>query len=139
MKFIRIFLVAGLAVLLSTTLIQSAAAGVLDGNRTVVTFSQSVEVPGLVLPPGTYVFEQVAGLQHVVRILSADESHVYATLETLPEQLPNPVEKPTFTFEERTTGAPQAIQSWFSPGSSTGEEFLYLKSTSSEPRAETER
>jgi hypothetical protein len=125
MKFIRIFAIVGFAVPLCAAFTQNARAGVLDGNRTKVTFSEPVEIPGLVLPAGTYVFENVEGFQHVVRILSADETHVYATLETVSEQLPNPVAKTTFTFEERTAGAPEAIQSWFRPGSSTGEEFLY--------------
>jgi|GraSoiStandDraft_4_1057263.scaffolds.fasta_scaffold1408239_1 hypothetical protein len=125
MKFIRMFAIVGFAVLLCAAFTQNARAGVLDGNRTKVTFSEPVEIPGLVLPAGTYVFEQVEGFQHVVRILSADETHVYATLETVSEQLPNPVAKTTFTFEERTAGAPEAIQSWFYPGSSMGEEFLY--------------
>ena len=139
MKYIRIFAIAGLVVLLSVAFTQNAGAGVLDGNRTVVTFSQPVEIPGVVLPAGTYVFEQVEGFQHVVRIFSADETHVYATLETLPEQLPNPVAKTTFRFEERTAGVPEAIESWFYPGSSSGEEFLYLKSTPHERRAEVEQ
>ena len=134
MKSIRIVAVIGFAVLLLTAFTQKAGAGVLDGNRTVVTFSQPVEIPGSVLPAGTYVFEQVEGFQHIVRILSADETHVYATLETVSEELPNPVAKTTFNFEERAAGAPEAIESWFYPGSSTGEEFLYLKSTAHEHR-----
>src|ERR1041385_5417704 len=92
MKFIRIFAIVGVGVLLCAAFSQNARAGILDGNRTVVTFSQPVEIPGAVLPAGTYVFEQVEGFEHVARILSADETHVYATLETVSEQLPNPVE-----------------------------------------------
>jgi len=138
MKVIRIAMVV-LAVMICTAFTRNAWAGVLDGNRTTVTFSQPVEIPGLVLPAGTYVFEQVEGFPHVVRILSADETHVYATLETVPEQSPNPVAKTIFNFEERTAGAPEAIQSWFYPGSSTGEEFLYLKSRPHDHRAEIEQ
>src|SRR5262245_39404795 len=49
-----------------------------------VTFSQSVEVPGRVLPAGTYMFENLDTSAHLTRIMSADELHVIATVFTVP-------------------------------------------------------
>ena len=52
-----------------------------------VTISEPVEVPNLVLPVGTYVFEALEN-GRVTRILSADESHIYTTLLTQPQERP---------------------------------------------------
>ncbi|HEX9001495.1 MAG TPA: hypothetical protein VGB07_16430, partial [Blastocatellia bacterium] len=56
-------------------------------KRTVVTFSQPVEVPGgIILPAGTYVFELVDSLsdRHIVRIFNKEKTHVYATILAIP-------------------------------------------------------
>ena len=126
MKSIRLFAVV-LAALFFTAFVPNARAGMLD-KRTTVTFSQPVEIPGLVLPAGTYVFERADTSQHVVRIFNANETHVFATLLTVPEYLLNPVDKTVITLEERATGAPEAVQAWFYPGDTSGEEFLYMNS-----------
>ena len=127
MKFLRLIAVIIPVSLLLVALTPDARAGIFD-KKTFVTFSQPVEIPGSVLPSGTYVIERVENAQHVVRILSADETHVYATLLTIPEYLTQPAEKPLITLEERSVGSPQAVQAWFYPGDTTGEEFLYPKS-----------
>jgi hypothetical protein len=126
MKSIRL-LAAVLAGLFFTAFVPNARAGMLD-KRTTVTFSQPVEIPGLVLPAGTYVFERADTSQHVVRIFNANETHVFATLLTVPEYLLDPVDKTIITLEERATGAPEAVQAWFYPGDTSGEEFLYVNS-----------
>ena len=53
----------------------------------VITFSGSVQVPGAVLPAGTYQFKLADpnGDRNVVEIRSADGSKVYATLLTIPD------------------------------------------------------
>jgi len=126
MKSIRLFAVV-LAALFFTAFVPNARAGMLDKRITVI-FSQPVEIPGLVLPAGTYVFERADTSQHVVRIFNANETHVFATLLTVPEYLLNPVDKTVITLEERATGAPEAVQAWFYPGDTSGEEFLYMNS-----------
>ncbi len=55
-------------------------------RKTVLTFNQPVEIPGKVLSSGTYVFRRMDGPDpNVVQILNADETHVYATLLTVPD------------------------------------------------------
>src|SRR5436190_15014618 len=41
----------------------------------------------------------------------------------------DPAEQTVITFEERPNGSPQAIKSWFYPGETTGEEFVYTSSS----------
>lgn len=99
-------------------------------KKTVVTFSQPVEVPGnVVLPAGTYVFELVDSWsdRHIVRIFNKDKTHVYATILAIPNWRLDVTDKTVMTFGERSVGSPEAIRSWFYPGANSGEEFVYPK------------
>ena len=52
---------------------------------TTINFSQPVQIPGQVLPAGTYLFKLVDGNsdQKVVQIFNADRTVLYATLQTI--------------------------------------------------------
>ena len=96
-------------------------------EKLTVSFSAPVEVPGEVLPAGTYVFEALQG-GRLTRILSVDEKHIYATLLTVPEEKEEPVEKPTINLDgPLAQGSPERVDSWFYPGESTGNQFIYQK------------
>jgi len=101
-------------------------------KRTVVTFSQPVEVPGAgaqILPAGTYVFKLVESNsnRHIVRILSEDETHVYTTILAISNFRLQSTGKTVMTFRERAAGQPEAIRTWFYPGDNWGHEFVYPK------------
>src|SRR5271163_669354 len=79
MKFLRtIFAVLALT-LLGATLATGARADEWN-KRTVLTFSQPVEIPGQILPAGTYAFVLLDSPadRHIVQIFSADGSHLIA-------------------------------------------------------------
>jgi hypothetical protein len=105
-------------------------------NKTVVTFSGPVEIPGVhlkgwgVLPAGTYVFKLVDSQsdRHIVQIFSADEKTVYATILAIPNYRLKATGKTVITFRERPAGEPEALRAWFYPGKNWGEEFVYHKS-----------
>src|SRR5436190_7381218 len=87
-------------------------------KKTVVTFSQPVEVPGVgaqVLPAGTYVFKLVDSLsdRHIVQIFNADMTHLYTTILAVPNYRPDVTDKTVITFKERAEGQPEAIRTWF--------------------------
>ena len=103
-------------------------------ERERVTFSGPVEVPGEVLPAGSYVFEALEN-GHLTRILSADETHVYATLFTVPDEQRESVEKATIVLGEGPKGSPERVKEWFFPGDSTGNEFIFQKARSRRDRA----
>ena len=109
-----------------------------DWNKTTrLTFNQPVEIPGRVLPAGTYVFKRAdGGDPHVIQILNADETHVYATLETFSDYRKDPADKTVVTFEERQKGSPEAIKAWFYPGDTVGEEFVYMPPTGNKHKLE---
>jgi len=98
-------------------------------ERTVVTFNQPVELPGVVLQAGTYVFKLVdlPGTRNVVQVFNADENKVYATILAITDIHLVPHEKPYIGFEERRADLPQAIHEWFYPGYTFGLEFVYPK------------
>jgi hypothetical protein len=109
-------------------------------NKTVMTFSGPVEIPGVhltgygVLPAGTYVFKLLDSKsdRHIVQIFSQDEKTVYATILAIPNYRLNPTDKTVITFSERPVGEPEALRAWFYPGKNFGEEFVYPKARAME-------
>jgi hypothetical protein len=99
-------------------------------KRTEFEFSGPVEIPGKVLSAGKYVFELAdnSSDRNIVEVFSEDSKgneSVVATIPAIPDYTPETPDKPVIHFEERHSGAPEAIQSWFYPGENTGWEFVY--------------
>jgi hypothetical protein len=94
-------------------------------QATKLTFSQSVQIPGRILPAGSYWFEVT--LPHIVQIFTEDRKSLLATLYTASAEYLEPVEKTEVTFAHPASTHPQAIVTWFYPGRTIGQEFLYPK------------
>ena len=101
---------------------------------TIFTFSAPVELPGISLPPGTYVFKVLdsMGDRNVVQVFDKDQKTLYATFLTIPDYRLKTPEKPIVRFSETMAGAPPAIKAWWYPGESDGWEFVYPKSRAME-------
>ena len=126
MRFWKALQLSACAVLLCVTLGPGLNAD-LWNKKTIVTFSDAVEIPGQILPAGTYVFKLADSNanRHIVQIWNDDETQIYATIMTIPEYRLDPVETTTFEFDERPGDSPQALRTWFYPGETMGEEFVY--------------
>jgi LPXTG-motif cell wall-anchored protein len=98
-------------------------------QATKVTFAGPVEIPGMVLTPGTYVIKLLDpyGDRDIVRFYNADESHMYAMVFGVRDYRLDATENPVITFEERAKDAPPAIKEWFPAGENWGEQFVYKK------------
>src|SRR5580658_1872105 len=96
-------------------------------ERTFFTFSGPVELPGVALAPGTYMFRLPSSntTHDLVQVLSADGHTAYGMFLTLPIQRETLPDQPDLRFMETTPGAPAAITAWWYPGDSTGFEFIY--------------
>jgi hypothetical protein len=96
-------------------------------KKTYVTLSQSIEVPGAILPPGKYVFKLLDSQsnRHIVQILNDRENHVYSTSLAVPKERMEPVGKTIITFYEVPGGGPEPVRAWFYPGDQIGQEFVY--------------
>jgi hypothetical protein len=103
-------------------------------EQTKVTFNQAMEIPGTVLPAGSYWFVLVNSdsSRDVVRIFSSDWSKLYATVQTVPTERQHASGDTTFTFAERPAAKPEAILTWFYPGTTSGHEFRYSKTEEKE-------
>jgi hypothetical protein len=98
-------------------------------QKTVITFSAPVEIPGQVLPPGTYVFRLAdsSSDRNIVQVFNKAESHLYGTFLAIPDYRLKPADKPIITFSERPAGTPEAVKAWFYPGQNYGHDFVYPK------------
>jgi hypothetical protein len=98
-------------------------------QETVFTFNGPVEIPGIALSPGTYVFKLAdsSSDRNIVQVFNKDQTHLYATLLAIPDRRLKPTGKTIITFEERAAGAPEAVRAWFYPDDDYGHEFVYPK------------
>jgi hypothetical protein len=122
----KMILIAGLGVL---ALLPGARADEWS-QRTTLKFSEPVEMPGQILPAGTYVFKLVNSnsSRHIVQVFNKEESHVYGTFLAIPKYRQRPSEKTIIAFDERAAGSPRAVKAWFYPHRTIGHEFVYPKS-----------
>jgi hypothetical protein len=120
---------ASILFLLAVLIVLPVAHADQGNQETKVTFSQPVQIPGRVLPAGTYVFvlPDEPNDHFQVRIFNADRSMLLATLFTVGAERSKPTDDTVFGFAERGSTQPEAIVTWFYPGETTGHEFLYPK------------
>jgi hypothetical protein len=133
MTRLRFVTTAFCCLLLAAAFAPSAAADVWN-KKTIVTFPESTEIPGAVLPPGKYVFQLMdsSSNRHIVQVKNDREDHVYATILAIPNYRLEPKDKTVLSFYEMPTGKPQALRAWFYPGDNFGQEFPYPKHRATE-------
>jgi hypothetical protein len=116
-------------VALFVALAGSSTGAMVNAKRTTYfTFSKPVQLPGVALPAGTYIFEIVnphTG-SDVVTVLSRNRSKVYLT------RITNRVErrqtgglKPEIMLREVPSGNPPMVNAWFAHGETSGHGFIY--------------
>ena len=98
-------------------------------KKTQLTFSQSVEVPGKILPAGTYTFKLLDSPadRHIVQIFDADGTHLITTVMAINNYRLKPTGETVIKFSEQPADAPEALKAWFYPGDNFGQEFVYPK------------
>jgi len=117
------------SVLFGLVLLPQIKASDMD-QKVIYHFDQRVQVPGAVLEPGTYVIKRAnwGGDPHVMRVFDKDERRVFATALTISVERPRPTSRVEVRFYETRGATPPAIESYFYPGRTIGEQFLYPKS-----------
>ncbi len=95
-------------------------------KKTIVTVNEPIQVPGKVLPAGTYVFKLLDSNDlTLVAIFNADETHLITTVQGISDSRMRTPDKTILQFEERPPGQPEALKAWFYPGDNSGVEFVY--------------
>jgi hypothetical protein len=124
-----------LGLLLALVIILPVARADESDQATKLTFSQSVQIPGRVLPAGTYWFvlaDTSIGSRNLIHIFNSDRSSLYATVSAITAERAQASYQTAITFAERQSTQPSAILTWFYPGSQSGHEFVYPKSEQQE-------
>ena len=116
-------------VVLLGVLATSATGAMMDMRRTTYfTFSGTVQLPGVALPAGTYVFEVVNPDNggDVVVVRSRDRKQVYFMRITRFVYRPQQGKlDSTLSLGERAAGNPPAVKAWFPQYETRGREFIY--------------
>jgi hypothetical protein len=129
MKSMRIALVVSALALVGAVFAPGTHAD--DWNKkTVLTFSQPVEIPGQVLPAGTYTFKLAdvsLSDRHIVQVFNADGTQLITTVLAINNYRLHPTGATVIRFSERAGDNPDAVKAWFYPGDTFGQEFVYPK------------
>jgi hypothetical protein len=126
MTFSKPSMIAGF--IIAFTLIFELTARASEGDQlTKITFSESVQVPGQILPPGTYEFilAKSDSNRDMVQIFNADGTKLVTSIQTIPRERRRETDGTSITLAERSGGQPEALVAWFYPGMETGHEFIY--------------
>ena len=95
-------------------------------KKTIVTINEPIQVPGKVLPAGTYVFKLLdSNDRTLVAIYNADEMHLITTVHGISDYRDETPDETILQLEERPSGQPEALKAWFYPGDNSGVEFVY--------------
>ena len=99
-----------------------------------MTFSAPVQIPGHVLPAGSYLFERAdrGSEPDVIQVFSSDRTVLYGTFLTVATERQNPTGDTSVTLAESESGGTPVLVKWFYPGRDIGNEFLYSKQTERE-------
>jgi hypothetical protein len=126
MKVSYKFIPVGICMLLFALFLPAARADQWN-QATKVTFSAPVEVPGVVLPAGTYWFSLMPDDpdRNIVQVWNSNRTQVEATLLTVPDERLKPTGNTVLKFSERPSYSPEALHAWFYPGDNYGHEFVY--------------
>lgn len=121
--FLRIALLATALVVAAT-----APAAAQWTDRTTLTFSAPVMIPGATIQPGSYVFELLDrdSSLHVIQIRSAD-GKIIGVANAVPAKRTETTEGTILLFSPTTSGTMAAMRGWYPSGGRHGYVFVYDK------------
>ena len=89
---------------------------------------RAVEMPGVTLQPGTYVFKLAdTPSRNVVQVWDQDEKNMIGHWLFVQAERPQVTGETVVMFKETREGATPAVQYWYFPGEKIGKEFIYPK------------
>ena len=126
MKILKTGCVAfALLLALATTLPVAHAS---EANQaTQLTFNQPIEIPGQILPAGTYWFQlpTVGSNRDLVQIFNFDRTQIIASLITVPRERQEATDATEVDIAQKESDQSNVLKAWFYPGDTSGHEFMY--------------
>ena len=140
MKLSKLSMIAGFVIAFALIFELTAHASE-DNQLTKISFSEAVQVPGKLLPAGTYQFVLAndTSNRNIVQIFNEDGTELYATVQTITAERGRETDGTSITLAQRSGGQPDALVTWFYPGTETGHEFIYSKPVEMELSREARR
>ena len=97
-------------------------------DRTIMTFSSAVELPGMRLEPGTYIFRLAdSASRNVIQVLDQEGKNQLGQWLFVPAERAEVTGDTVVTFRETSAASTPAVQFWYYPGEKSGKEFIYPK------------
>jgi len=124
------------AVFTAAFLAAATSVSAQDSNvdqRTYLTFSGPVQMPGVTLPAGKYVFKLApTALHNVMQVFDGEEKHIigqwfFVPVERTTEEQSRADGKPVVMFREMPEGVTPAVHYFYYPTDLRGKEFIYPK------------
>jgi hypothetical protein len=124
------------AVFTAAFLAAATSVSAQDSNvdqRTYLTFSGPVQMPGVTLPAGKYVFKLApTALHNVMQVFDGEEKRIIGQWFFVPVERTNEDQaradgKPVVMFREMPEGITPAVHYFFYPTDLRGKEFIYPK------------
>ena len=122
-----------LSAILSAAMVLGAAGQYPPGDqwnkKSILKSDRRIELPGIVLEPGTYVIKLQEGgeKRSIVQVLNREENRVLATFVALPDHRVRPEGDVEFSFHQTGANGQRVVQSWFYASDLVGLEFVYPK------------
>jgi hypothetical protein len=117
---------AALAVVLVAMAVAPSATALGSGSHsTYLTFSRPVQLPGVSLEAGSYIFEVSAPGSDVVQVLTRDRSRAVYQGFTNPAYRSVGKRDATATFGEAAAGSAPPVKAWWPEGDALGHSFIY--------------
>ena len=119
---------AGIGALLLTMNMGVSAQQPDTHDKTIMTFSAPVELPGVTLQAGTYVW-RIADTpsRNVIQVMTKDEMDIIGQWLFVPSERRDVTGQTVVSFKETKEGTMPAVQYWYYPGEKIGKEFIYPK------------
>jgi hypothetical protein len=128
MKRVTVIATATVLALLVALTLNVAAQQPDTRDRTIMTFSSAVELPGMRLEPGTYVFRIAdSASRNVIQVLDQEEKNQLGQWLFVPAERAEVTGDTVVTFRETSAASTPAVQFWYYPGEKIGKEFIYPK------------
>jgi hypothetical protein len=128
MKRVKLIVTAMVLAVLAVLAGRVTAQQIDTHDKTFMTFTGAVEMPGVTLQPGTYVFRLAdSPSRNVVQVLDQGEKNILGQWTFVQADRPRVTEETVVMFKETREGSTPAVQFWYFPGEKIGKEFIYPK------------